>query len=299
MTSLSQVIIRLHLIFFLLFVIVGCASSPVKDSVTSTKGLLWKIDKPGYPTSYLLGTIHSEDPRVIDIPEPIKQALDRSHSLALEIEFSPDSAKYAAASMFFSDDRTLDKYIDEDSYARVQAAMSKRGMPEQQINSMKPWAVFAMLNMPESETGVYLDILLYQMAQKKGLSTFGLETIQEQINTFDGMRMEDQVAFLHHTLANLDKFSSMLDETIEIYLSRDLNKIESLNSEFTQEMPHHLGELFTQRLLVQRNHRMVERMLPILAQGPSFVGVGALHLPGREGLIHLLREQSFEVIAVY
>jgi uncharacterized protein YbaP (TraB family) len=38
--------------------------------------------------------------------------------------------------------------------------------------------------------------------------------------------------------------------------------------------------------------------LPLLAKGNTFIGVGALHLPGRDGLVQLLRDKGFTVTTV-
>ncbi len=50
------------------------ASSPAADMQETpyTQGLLWKIESAGTPPSYLFGTIHSDDPRVIQLPAPVK-----------------------------------------------------------------------------------------------------------------------------------------------------------------------------------------------------------------------------------
>jgi uncharacterized protein YbaP (TraB family) len=43
---------------------------------------------------------------------------------------------------------------------------------------------------------------------------------------------------------------------------------------------------------------MAEHAAPILANGNVFMAVGALHLPGDQGLVELLRKQGFTVTAV-
>jgi uncharacterized protein YbaP (TraB family) len=44
---------------------------------------------------------------------------------------------------------------------------------------------------------------------------------------------------------------------------------------------------------------MAERMRQYLQQGNAFVAVGALHLPGEEGLLNLLEQQGYTVRRLY
>jgi hypothetical protein len=45
--------------------------------------------------------------------------------------------------------------------------------------------------------------------------------------------------------------------------------------------------------------RMVERMIPRLAEGDAFVAVGALHLPAERGILNLLAERGYRISRVY
>ncbi len=56
---------------------------------------------------------------------------------------------------------------------------------------------------------------------------------------------------------------------------------------------------FTRLLLVGRNATMAERAAPLLNVGGAFIAVGALHLPGKEGLIERLRAQGYRVTKVW
>jgi uncharacterized protein YbaP (TraB family) len=58
-------------------------------------------------------------------------------------------------------------------------------------------------------------------------------------------------------------------------------------------------ETFERQLLFQRNKRMVARMIPLLDRQSTFVAVGALHLPGTSGILHLLELQGYKVKAIY
>ena len=64
-------------------------------------------------------------------------------------------------------------------------------------------------------------------------------------------------------------------------------------------VPGEAGALFDQRLLYDRNTRMLERMQPQLKAGNSFVAVGALHLYGDKGLLAQLAREGYKVTRVY
>ena len=51
-------------------------------------------------------------------------------------------------------------------------------------------------------------------------------------------------------------------------------------------------------MITGRNKVMVEHAAPILAKGNAFIAVGALHLPGPEGLVEQLRKAGYTVTAV-
>jgi uncharacterized protein YbaP (TraB family) len=47
-----------------------------------------------------------------------------------------------------------------------------------------------------------------------------------------------------------------------------------------------------------RNHRMVERMTKSF-DGGAFVAIGALHLPGEDGVLALLEQRGYAIKRVY
>ena len=48
-------------------------------------------------------------------------------------------------------------------------------------------------------------------------------------------------------------------------------------------------------ILDQRNIRWAEQLPKQLEKGSNFIVVGALHLPGENGIINLLRKQGYKV----
>jgi hypothetical protein len=51
-------------------------------------------------------------------------------------------------------------------------------------------------------------------------------------------------------------------------------------------------------LIRKRNRTMAARAEAILARGNAFIAVGALHLPGAEGLVELIRKAGYKVTPI-
>ncbi len=56
---------------------------------------------------------------------------------------------------------------------------------------------------------------------------------------------------------------------------------------------------FARLLLVGRNATMAKRIAPLLNDGGAFIAVGALHLPGKSGLIERIRAEGYKVTKVW
>jgi uncharacterized protein YbaP (TraB family) len=80
--------------------------------------------------------------------------------------------------------------------------------------------------------------------------------------------------------------------------------IEALNSAGTDNaifrpggLPRSAVDEFDATMLDRRN-RMLDAALPLISEGGLFIGVGSAHLPGREGLVELVRQFGYTVTAV-
>ena len=262
-------------------------------------GLLWEISKPGQQPSWLFGTIHSEDPDVVKLPAPVSQAFDASSSVVLEILMDADAMKYSSTAMLMLDGRTLADIIGTPLYTKVAAVTATRGIPELVLNRMKPWAAAVTLSTPALETGEVLDRVLYQDAVKQDKAVYGLETMQEQLDLFDSMPEADQIVLLKDAVENLEALDAMQAELLSAYKQRDLGRLLAINEASMQTVDQRLADDFQRRLIDDRNQHMAERMQPYLQQGKAFVAVGALHLPGKTGLLERLQQQGYTVTRVY
>jgi uncharacterized protein YbaP (TraB family) len=150
-----------------------------------------------------------------------------------------------------------------------------------------------------SKGDTILDDRLGKEAKDRSIPVYGLETVEEQLATFDEMPEEDQVALLASALAESARIEEYFAELLQNYVACDVAAIYGMMTESIRPGEEDLYARFEQRLIVERNHRMAERLAQRLGEGGAFIAVGALHLPGEQGILNLLTQQGFEVSRVY
>ncbi len=263
------------------------------------KGLLFRIEHAGQAPSHIFGTMHSDDTQVVTLPAPVRQAFDAAEAVVLEVELDAANALASMAALVLSDGRDLNSMIGAELYAQTIQAMAERGVPEVAIQRYKPWAVAIMLSMPPSNSGQYLDSVLYQAALLQGKTVRGLETAEEQLAVFDTLTEQDQITLLREALENRQHLPKLFEELKAAYLQRDLDGLVKLSDDYELAADSPLSRELDERLIDRRNHIMVERMRHLLAEGNAFIAVGALHLPGEKGILALLEARGFKIQPVY
>ncbi|HKK04437.1 MAG TPA: TraB/GumN family protein [Gammaproteobacteria bacterium] len=262
-------------------------------------GLLWKVQRAGSAPSYVFGTVHSEDARILELPAPVREALDRTRSLTLEVDLDAGALQRVSEAMYYRDGRDLESVIGASLYRDCVHLMATYGVSEERLHAMKPWVVVATLSRPPPQRGAFLDLALYRRAVEAGKTVYGLERIDEQIHYFDDMTLADQVALLRDTVRHHADMPRMFDEILRAYLARDLGELMAINTRYLRLGDPALARRFTTRFVTRRNRLMVERMQPRLVEGGAFIAVGALHLPGDEGILQLLARRGYRVESVY
>jgi len=264
-----------------------------------SRGLLFQIERSGEPAGFLFGTIHSEDPRVMSLPPAVEQAFLLSPVLCLEVDMAPANLLASVSGMFLQDGRRLQEIVGPGLYQRLVPVARERGIPEVSLRHYKPWAIAVLLSTPAAETGEFLDLMLYRRALQLGKPILGLESVNEQLDLFDTLSGQEQVNLLEEALNNLEQLPTLFQTLLERYLDRDLAGLMEINRQLLPEEGRDFAERFQVELLDRRNRRMVERLQRHLEKGGVFVAVGALHLPGEQGMLRLLQERGYQVVRKY
>ena len=261
------------------------------------QGLLWKVSGEGLPPSYVFGTIHVAERHISAQLEKVRDVLAGSEIFVMEAIFDPDGIEALRKMMFFTDGTRLQDVISAGLYAETLAILGAYHVTETDLAPMKPWAAYLTMSYP-ADMGVILDQRLLHLALEAGLDTMGLETVVEQGNLFNSFSLDDQVRLLTDAVCHRGILEDDFAKMIALYTEGDLAGMSSYGQRYSFD-DNTLYETLTDRLLTRRNHLMAERMQAALEAGRAFIAVGALHLPGEEGILALLERRGFEITRVF
>ncbi len=282
--------------FTLLYADVTETDSQVK---AIEKGLLWKITSPEKKVSYLFGTIHSEDARVLDFPQVLLDAIKESPIFAMELVPNLPTIGKLMQQMRYQDGMRLEQKLGPDLYQQTAQRLADYGVSEADAQKLKIWAAAMTLSVPKPETGMFLDFSLSLRAAAGGATLTALETLEEQVGFLESLDEENQRIMLQQVISDFNQMQAQNMQMVEIWLQRDLNALSQISHQQMAEMEPALAEWFQQQGIDKRNATMLKRALPLLRQGGTFIAVGALHLPGKAGLITGIQKNGFQLEAIW
>ncbi len=267
---------------------------PAPVPAAQDKAIYWSIMKGEHRVGYLLGTIHSEDPRVLDFPESFLQQLGSNQVFAMELVPDVPTLKKLNEFMHYQDGTTLASRLGPERFEKVSKLISSYyQLPGNWLETMKVWAVVMTLSVPPPETGLFMDFSLSIRASGSGLRVVGLETLDQQLSFLEDMSAGQQLELLDQALAEFDRVGEIHNQMVDSYLAGDLQALRKEAEDQMDLLTPEAKRYFIKRGIDARNHHMLESLLPLLEKSSVFVAVGALHLAGEQGLVSLLREHGY------
>jgi hypothetical protein len=260
--------------------------------------LLWRISGKGTTRpSYLFGTMHilcASDARLTD---SVKAAIAACDEVYFEINLSDmsdmlNSIKY----MRMNDSKKLSDLLKPDEYARVKDYFTRHSslLPFSMLERFKPMLISGLIEEQgldcQTTDGMELMIMqqLHSSTEKKPVN--GLETAEFQAGLFDSIPYEQQAKELVNYIDSADENKKATRQLAELYIHQDLDSIGQLSDKDDPGMSGYMD------LLLYNRNRKWARELDTLLPGKSLlIAVGAAHLPGKEGVIELLRREGYTV----
>jgi uncharacterized protein YbaP (TraB family) len=194
---------------------------------------------------------------------------------------------------------TLRDRISAETWQELHDYLKARRLSPATYERMRPGAVAMFLAVSEIQRlnfdprlGVDLHFLERAHADERRIEP--LETPAEQIEALLSDDILTDELLLRESLAQMDTLGVLLEGMVAAWQRGDVTVIEELIAEQMLDDPRLVA--YHDRILLQRNQRMAERILARLRAGETwFVVVGAAHLVGEKSVPRLLSERGFAV----
>mgnify|MGYP000574906255 FL=1 len=261
---------------------------------------LFKVEKNG-TSSYLFGTVHVGDPSMKGLPEKVTKAIDQSEQVVVEVDISKltplQMQQRSMPFMMLKDGKTLQTELSKQNYNKLKDYFAKKSIDIAMFNGLKPWAVMVTMMQIEfqnagfsDQTGIDKQVLAY--AKKQNITIGELETLEQQLQMFDGMALLSN-EMIEETFEQLADINTYFIKLVNAWKNGDMDTLtEYYNMSFDES---NYGEISEQVMLVNRNNKWVEQLVPRLTNEKLFIAVGALHLPEQHGLIKQLTDAGFTI----
>jgi uncharacterized protein YbaP (TraB family) len=252
-----------------------------------SQSLLWKISRENTATtSYLYGTIHIKDKRVLEFSDSVLTAFEKCDAFAIEVDLNPENLVLLSQRMILPEDQTLMDLFAEEEYQLIKTVVQNIvGVDISLFNKLKPIALLSLVMNFQfaNDVDVSVDEYFYRKATEENKKVIGIETIEEQLEILDSIPND----YIIDYFKNIDSAQEDMETIIKLYQSADLNKMLKMMQKDKSMV------MIRKNLLTDRNKKMTERIQPIINEQSTFIAIGAGHLPGNEGIINLLSNAGY------
>src|SRR5882757_1332719 len=271
-----------------------------KKTTGKYPSLLWEITGNGLKKpSYLFGTMHVSSKMVFHLSDSFYYALKNTDAVALELNpdvwqgqmvnldklkenysnyVQPPSGSFLRENSF-----RINKYDDE-----LKAALSTEPTV---VNSLLYRSYKAKEDFEED---TFLDLYIFQTGKKLGKRATGVENYYDaeriMLEAYADMAKEKKKKTVD---TDGESMSDILEKTEDAYKRGDLDLMDSL------DLLTERSDIFREKFLYKRNEIQANSMDTIMKRSSLFVGVGAAHLPGKRGVIELLRKKGYILRPVF
>jgi uncharacterized protein YbaP (TraB family) len=273
--------------FFILLCLI--ISSEICLLKLHAQSLLWKISREDPETaSYIYGTIHIKDRRVFEFDDSVLTAFEKCNAFAIEVDLNTENLGILSQKMILPDDQSLKDLFSKEDYQLVKNVVEDiTGVDILLFNKLKPIAILSLVMNYQfaNDVDISVDEYFYRKAVAENKKVIGIETIDEQLEILETIPND----YIIDYFKNIDQAREDMELIIQLYRTAQLDKmLEIMQKDKSMVM-------IQKNLLTDRNIRMAERIQTMINEQQTFIAVGAGHLPGREGIINLLKDAGYKV----
>src|SRR5258708_4427392 len=286
--------LRKYFVALVLFLSLASSLAAQKRTEKKYPALLWEITGNGLTKpSYLFGTMHVSSKLVFHLSDSFYLDIKNADVVALELDpqlWQDQLFRFQnmQSNLRYYTQGAPNDFINERSFQLEKYEDKLRSALSDEPTVINGLLYRTYRGQADFEEDTYLDLYIYQTGRKLGKQATGVE------NYFQTERLvmeaaQDMMKDKKKRPPDTDGQSAYDIErkTQEAYRKGDLDMLDSL------EKLMEPSEAYMEKFLYRRNEIQAASIDSIVQRHSLFVGVGAAHLPGKRGVIELLRKKGY------
>ena len=266
------------------------------------------IARRGARNVHVVGTMHTGDPRMIAVIRRLRPVIRDADALLLEVTADASEAHidklWRTPSAFLREKPPLlPDLLSPEAWAILRDQLAAEDFTAQEVAHMQPW--FAGLFLDGSDCGgglgshVGLDDRIERIARQARVPVGGLEGAGAGMQALADQPLADQAKMLEWDLSTQLNLDDQVVTMAEAYFGERLaeglliqNRTLYTDLDVPRQEVARVLKGFHGRLLDNRNRAWID----VIERTPGdllVVAVGGAHLPGKAGLLNLLRAQGY------
>lgn len=280
--------------------------------------LLYKVTgKNLKDPSYIVGTYHLAPASFADSIPGMAKALNEVGQVYGELDMAdmtiPANIQKMQAAMMLPEGQSLTTLLTAEQQTRLNGLLNSmmgadltNPMMASQLGKLTPSALATQLTMllymqkhaDTFDPNNLIDGYFQREAKAKNKIVGGLENIDFQIKVlYQSAEMPRQIEQLMCFVDHQDFQIRISDQIMKAYFSQNIDQIKDAMDEKTNDSCDTTPEE-QDRLIYGRNADWVKKMPTIMETAGTLFVVGAAHLPGEKGVLHLLKAAGYTVEGV-
>lgn len=289
----------------LLLLIQACSGFPFVDPGMAAwdgpkKGTpaLWHVQGP-QGEAWLFGGIHALPPDIKWISPKMKQAMDESDLLVLEVVGLEQPAEITKTFQQMGNSAGQPPLADRlppDLRDRAEDLRTASRLSPARFETLESWA--AALSLAGAATANLsmlrdqgVERVLAARYRRRGKPVIGLETPARQFSYFDELAEDDQRAMLASVVSDADNAPQAYRDMVTAWLKGDGNTLAEAANRGLLQRPQ-----IREQILVRRNRDWAQQIADLVSlESKPFIAVGAAHLAGDDSVQAMLEQRGYTI----